>query len=96
MFAFVSAFPKTLHCTDGAEKAETFLSAVFSTTLLLLRAGEISMFPRLRYRAVQWLLCHLCGQTYPTFGSLQPEFGEHSTCGCLVACHWAKLDTSVV
>ena len=41
MFAFVSAFPKSLHCTDEAQQAETVLSAVLSITLLLLRAGEI-------------------------------------------------------
>ena len=96
MFAFVSAFPKSLHCTDEAQQAETVLSAVLSITLLLLRAGEISVFPRQHYRAVQWLHCHLRGQMYPTFGSLQLEFVEHSTCGCLVAGHWAKLATSVV
>ena len=27
MFAFVSAFPKSLHCTDEAQQAETVLSA---------------------------------------------------------------------
>ena len=41
MFAFVSAFPKSLHCTDEAQQAETVPSAVLSITLLLLRAGEI-------------------------------------------------------
>ena len=96
MFAFVSAFPKSLHCTDEAQQGETVLSAVLSITLLLLRAGEIPVFPRQRYRAVQWLHCHLLGQMYPTFGSLQLEFVEHSTWGCLVAGHWAKLATSVV
>ena len=30
MFAFVSAFPKTLHCTDEAQQTETVLSAVLS------------------------------------------------------------------
>ena len=30
MFAFVSAFPKSLHCTDEAQQAETVLSAVLS------------------------------------------------------------------
>ena len=53
MFAFVSAFPKSLHCTDEAQQAETVLSAVLSISLLLLRAGEIPVFPRQRYRAVQ-------------------------------------------
>ena len=53
MFAFVSAFPKALHCTDEAQQAETVLSAVLSITLLLLRAGEIPVFPRQRYRAMQ-------------------------------------------
>ena len=96
MFAFVSAFPKSLHCTDEAQYAKTVLSAVLSITLLLLRAGEITVFPRQRFRAVQWFHCHLRGQMYPTFGSLQPEFVEHSTWGCLVAGHWAKLATSVV
>ena len=96
MFAFVSAFPKSLHCTDEAHQAETVLSAVFSITLLLLWAGEIPVFLRQRYRAVQWLHCDLRGQMYPTFGSLQPEFVEHSTWGCLVAGHWAYLATSVV
>ena len=52
MFAFASAFPKSLHCTDEAQQAETVLSAVLSITLLLLRAGEIPVFPRQRYRAV--------------------------------------------
>ena len=28
MFAFLSAFPKSLHCTDEAQQAETVLSAV--------------------------------------------------------------------
>ena len=74
MFAFVSAFTKSLHCTDEAQQAETVLSAVLSITLQLLRAGEIPVFPRQRYSAVQWLHCHLRGQMYPTFGSLQPEF----------------------
>ena len=39
---------------------------------------------------------YMGGQIYPTFGSLQPEFVEHSTWGCLVAGHWAKLATAVV
>ena len=30
MFAFLSAFPKSLHCTDEAQQAETDLSAVLS------------------------------------------------------------------
>ena len=30
MFAFVSAFPKSLHCTDEAQQAEIVLSAVLS------------------------------------------------------------------
>ena len=30
MFAFVSAFPKSLHCTNEAQQAETVLSAVLS------------------------------------------------------------------
>ena len=30
MFAFVSAFPKSLHCTDEAQQAETVLSTVLS------------------------------------------------------------------
>ena len=30
MFAFVPAFPKSLHCTDEAQQDETVLSAVFS------------------------------------------------------------------
>ena len=34
--AFVSAFPKSLHCTDEAQQAETVLSAVLSLLLLLL------------------------------------------------------------
>ena len=65
-------------------------------TLMLLRAGEITGFPRQHYRAVQWLDCRLGGQMYPMFGSLQPEFVDHSTWGCLVAGHRAKLATSVV
>ena len=85
MFAFVSAFPKSLHCTDEAQQAETVLSAVLSITLLLLRAGEIPVLPRQRYRAVQWLHCHLRGQMYPTFGSRQPEFVEHSTWQALIS-----------
>ena len=98
MFAFVSAFPKSLQCTYEAQQAETVLSAVLSITLLLLRVGEIPVFPRQRFRGVQWFHCRrrLRGQMYPTFGSLQPEFVEHSTWGCLVAGHWAKLATSVV
>ena len=96
MFAFVSAFPKSLHCTDEAQQAETVLSAVLSITLLLLRAGEIPVYPRQRYRAVRWLHCCLRGLMYPTFGYLQPEFVEHSTRGCLVVGHWPKLATSVV
>ena len=72
MFAFVSAFPKSLHCTDEAQQAETVLSAVLSFTLLLLRACEIAVFPRQRYRAVEWFHCHLRRMIYPTFGSLQP------------------------
>ena len=78
MFAFVSAFPKSLHCTDEAQQAETVLCAILSIKLLFLRAGEIPVFPRQRYRAVHWLLpCHLRGHMYPSFGSLQPEFVEH-------------------
>ena len=96
MFAFVSAFPKSLHCTDEAQQAETVLSAVLSITLLLLRAGEIPVYPQQRYRAVQWLHCRLRGLMYPTFGSPQPEFVEHSTWGFLVTGHLAKLATSVV
>ena len=96
MFAYVSAFTKSLHCTDEAEQAETVLSAVLSITLLLLRAGEILVFPLQRKRAVQWLHCHLRGQMYPTFGSLQPKFVEQSTWGCLVTGDWAKLATSMV
>ena len=30
MLAFVSAFPKSLHCTNEAQQAETVLSAVLS------------------------------------------------------------------
>ena len=30
MFAFVSAFPKSLHCSDEAQQAGTVLSAVLS------------------------------------------------------------------
>ena len=69
----------------------------YCITLLLLRAGEISVFPQQRFRAVQWFHCHLRGQMYPMFRSLQPEFVEHSAWECLV-CHWplAKLTTSVV
>ena len=78
MCVFVSAFPKSLHCTDEAQQAETVLSVVLSITLLL-RAGELPVFPRQRYRVVQWLQCHLRGQMYPTVGSLQPQFVEHST-----------------
>ena len=96
MFAFVSAFPKSLHCTDEAQQAETVLSAVLSITLLLLRARDISVFPRQRFRTVQWFHCSLRGQMYPTFGSLQPEFVEHSAWECLVVGHWQKLATSVV
>ena len=96
MFAYVSDFTKSLHSTDEAQQSKTVLSAVLSFTLLLLRAGEIPVFPRQRSRAVRWLHCHLRGQMYPTLGSLQPEFVEHSTWGCLVAGHWAKLATSVV
>ena len=96
MLACVSAFPKSLHCTDEAKQAETVLSAVLSFTLLLLRAGEIPVFPRQRYRAVEWLHCHLRVQMYPTFRSMQPEFVVHSTWGCLVTGQWAKLATSVV
>ena len=88
MFAFVSAFPKSLHCTDEAQQAETVLSAVLSITLLLLRAGEISVFPRQRFRAVQWFHGRLRGQMHPTFGSLLPEFVEHSAWECFVAGHW--------
>ena len=70
MFAFVSAFPKSLHCTDEAQQAETVLSAILSITLLLLRAGEIPVFSRQCFWAVQWLHCHLRGQMYPTFDFL--------------------------
>ena len=37
MFAFVSAFPKSLHCTDEAQQAETVLSAVLSIYIYLKR-----------------------------------------------------------
>ena len=30
MFAFVSSFPKSLHCTDEAQQADTVLSGVLS------------------------------------------------------------------
>ena len=96
MFAFVLAFPKSLNGTHEAQHAVTVLSAVLSIKLILLRAGVIPVFPRQRYRPVQWLHCHLRGQMYTTFGSLQPEFVEHSTWGCLVACRRAKLATLVV
>ena len=66
MFAFVSAFPMSLHCTDEAQQAEIVLSAVLSITLLLLRAGEIPVFPRQRFRAVQRFHCRLHGQMHPT------------------------------
>ena len=45
MFAFVSAFPKSLHCTEEAQQAETVLSAVSTIMLLLMRAGEIPVLP---------------------------------------------------
>ena len=35
MFAFVSAFPKSLHCTDEAQQAETVLSAVLSNSIYI-------------------------------------------------------------
>ena len=37
MFAFVSAFPKCLHCTDEAQHAETVLSAVLSIYIYMKR-----------------------------------------------------------
>ena len=88
MLAFVSAFPKSLYCTDEAQKAETVLSAVLRVTLLLLWTGDIPVSPRQRYRAVQWFDCHLRGPMSPTFGSLQPDIVEHSTWECLVTGHW--------
>ena len=36
MFAFVSAFPKSLHCTDEAQQAETVLSAVLSIIIIII------------------------------------------------------------
>ena len=36
MFAFVSAFPKSLHCTDEAQQAETVLSAVLSIVIIII------------------------------------------------------------
>ena len=36
MFAFVSAFPKSLHCTDEAQQAETVLSAVLSVYIYII------------------------------------------------------------
>ena len=36
MFAFVSAFPKSLHCTDEAQQAETVLSAVLNIYIYIL------------------------------------------------------------
>ena len=87
MFAFVSAFPKSLHCTDEAQQAETVLSAVLSITLLLLRAGKVPVFPRQRYRAVQWFHCCLRGQMYPTSIPQPPSLNrrdEHLGTGFLV------------
>ena len=44
MFAFVSAFHKSLHCTDEAQQAESVLSAVLSIyiyfTRLVVEANE--------------------------------------------------------
>ena len=37
MFAFVSAFPKSLHCTDEAQQAETVLSAVLSIYIYIYK-----------------------------------------------------------
>ena len=37
MFAFVSAFPKSLHCTDEAQHSETVLSAVLSIYIYMIR-----------------------------------------------------------
>ena len=37
MFAFVSAFPKSLHCTEEAQQAETVLSAVLSIYIYILK-----------------------------------------------------------
>ena len=36
MFAFVSAFPKSLHCTDEAQQAKTVLSAVLSIYIYVI------------------------------------------------------------
>ena len=40
MFAFVSAFPKSLHCTDEAQQAETVLSAVLSVYIYIYKQKE--------------------------------------------------------
>ena len=36
MFAVVSAFPKSLHCTDEAQQAETALSAVLRIIIIII------------------------------------------------------------
>ena len=41
MFAFVSAFPESLHCTDEAQQAETVLSAVLSNFQSLELLGKL-------------------------------------------------------
>ena len=35
MFAFVSAFPKSLHCADEAQQAETVVSAVLRIIIII-------------------------------------------------------------
>ena len=64
MFAFVSAFPKSLHCTDEAQQVETVLSAVLSIYIYttssddsrvdgIMCAGSPSS-SRLFLRVVRW------------------------------------------
>ena len=53
MFTFVSAFPKSLHCTDEAQQAETVLSAVLSIYIYELaheKRGVTSFFQNLFFQ----------------------------------------------
>ena len=58
MFAFVSAFPKSLHRTDEAQQAETVLSAVLSIYMYIssLRWRQKHKLPT-RNRLYSWTSC---------------------------------------
>ena len=80
MFAFVSAFPKSLHCTDEAQQAETVLSAVLSIYIYIIRKEgsqnklQVEKNPR---RARVRAETRTCGTDSPSRSNqMEPSFFE--------------------